>query len=56
MSNDANAGRWRPPVLITEREAGRYDIQGDIVQVASGDGNRQVAKLRRKSAPQAGKR
>jgi hypothetical protein len=39
-------GRWRPPVLITERQAGMIDVHADVLQIHNGNGH-QVIKTRK---------
>jgi hypothetical protein len=49
MADNCRDGRWRPPVLITERQAAALDARPEVQQVVTGHRNhvRQVAKVRK---------
>lgn len=46
MQTNCTDGRWRPPVLITERQAALLDAKAEIVQIHNGKGH-QVARTRK---------
>jgi hypothetical protein len=51
MKENCQDGRWRPPVLITERESARLDtrlVSGEVVQIHNGNGHQKAQNARKR--------
>lgn len=51
MAANCQDGRWRPPVLITERESARLDartVSGEVIQIHNGNGHQKAQNARKR--------